>query len=339
MLPPHQQLAAPGKWPLVGEKQPASWSPPWKVEVSGLVQVPRVWTLEELWELPSVERTTDIHCVTRWSKLGMRFRGVLLETLLEQAQPTAGARFISFVAHGERRHSTSLPLADALELGTLVAWETDGQPLDESHGGPVRTIVPERYFYKSLKWLAGIELLAEDRLGYWEATAGYHNVADPWREERYIASNLSKQQAAALLATRNIAGKDLLSLSAAGLELPGLDARGALLRNADFRGADLRGADFAKANLTNARLQNAVLSGASLIDADCEGADFSGADLRGAKLVGASLFGATFRTEEATALVDPTTSVSAATLEMLAPEQAEYLHEHAGIVGIASTDG
>jgi hypothetical protein len=328
MLPPHQQLAAPGKWPLVGEKAPAPWMPPWRVQIAGLVDSPRQWTLDELKSLPSVERVIDVHCVTRWSKPAMRFRGVPLTALLKLSLPRPEAKFISFIAHSLRDHSTSLTLADAVALDVLVAWEAEGTPLDEPHGGPLRTVVPGRYFYKSLKWLARIELLAEDRLGYWEATAGYHNVADPWREQRYIASNLSRREAAKILSTRAIAGQHLLSLSAAQLDLAGLDAQGALLRNADFRGSKLVRALFGGANLTNARFGGCDLREASLAGADCEGADFSAADLRGADFRGASLFGATFVTELGQARLDAATHFDAAALEMLAPAQAEFLRKH-----------
>ena len=170
--------------------------------IGGLVEVPRVLALTELAALSRVERIVDIHCVTRWSKPAVRFGGVLLADLLSHAPPKPAARFVSFVSRSERSHSTSLVLAHAISLETLIALSCEGQPLAAEHGGPVRVVVPGRYFYKSLKWLAGVELLAEDRLGYWEATAGYHNHADPWQEQRYIAPGLTKQQAAAADAYR-----------------------------------------------------------------------------------------------------------------------------------------
>jgi DMSO/TMAO reductase YedYZ molybdopterin-dependent catalytic subunit len=182
-LPPNQQLVAPGKWPVVGEKASRADAAPWRVDVTGLVAAPRGWTLDELRALAPVEQVVDVHCVTRWSQPGMRFGGIPLARLLEPCAPLPSARFVSFVARSERAHSTSLPLAEALDLGTLVTLTRDGEPLAPAHGGPVRTVVPGRYFYKSLKWLERIELLAEDRLGYWEAEAGYHNRADPWRDD------------------------------------------------------------------------------------------------------------------------------------------------------------
>src|SRR5205085_4547294 len=141
-------------------------------------------------------------------------------------------------ARSERGHSTSLPLADALALDTLVALTHEGAPLEPIHGGPVRTVVPERYFYKSVKWLERIELLAEDRLGYWEAEAGYHNNADPWLEQRYMAPNLDRLLVSSLLAARDFSNLDLRSIHAAGMDLRGLNARNSLLRDANLRGAN-----------------------------------------------------------------------------------------------------
>jgi hypothetical protein len=252
----------------VGERQPAAGPAVWTVEVAGLVDRPLALTLDDLRAMPQVGRTIDIHCVTRWSKLGCRFGGVPLAAVLEFTQPRAEARFVSFLARSERGHSTSLPLDDAVQHGALLALDYDNVPLASEHGGPVRVVVPGRYFYKSLKWLARIELLADDLLGYWEAVAGYHNEADPWREQRYIAPALTRQQAAAVLARRDFRGLDLRGLDARGHDLAGLQAAGVLLRNADFRGCKLQRADFAEANLSNARLQQADLRGASLAVAD-----------------------------------------------------------------------
>ncbi|MEQ8785425.1 MAG: molybdopterin-dependent oxidoreductase [Pirellulaceae bacterium] len=338
-LPPGQHLAAEGKWPLVGERRPRPGDAPWTVAVAGLIAPLRIYTLDQLAALPQTEMAVDIHCVTRWSKLDVPVRGVLLADLLADASTTEAsldesARYVSFVANSERNHSTSLPLADALQLGALVALETYSEPLPEQRGGPVRMIVPGRYFYKSVKWLARIELLRDDRLGYWEAEAGYHNTADPWREQRYVASNLGKGQAAALIAARDFSGRDLLGIDAADRELVGLDARRALLRNADFRRADLREARFDGANLSNAHFELADLRRAIFLDADLEGADFTSADLRGADLRAASLFGATFydphRAERAVQ-IDQTTRLDPARLDDLVPFQSERLRGALGL--------
>lgn len=336
-LPPNQQLAAPDKWPVVGEKMPRPDDAPWTVSITGLVKHPQTWTLAELQAMPQETHRIDIHCVTRWSKPRVAFTGIPLRLLLDIARPLPAAKFISFVARSERRHSTSLSLADALELGTLIAFAANGEPLETQHGAPVRTIVPGRYFYKSLKWLETVELLAEERLGYWEGEAGYHNNADPWHEERYIAPNLDRNALAKALAARDFRGQDFRSLSAARFELAGLNAQNALLRDADFRGANLANADFRHANLSNAHLENARLQNADLRDADLEGADLCGADLRGADLTGASLFGATFCPEPNAvescppAILDATTRLLPEALDKLTPTQQEFVRQCLGL--------
>ncbi len=333
-LPPGQQIAAPGKWPIVGERQAAPSDEPWSVAVAGLVERPRCWSLEELRMLPWTEQTIDIHCVTRWSKFDVRFGGVLLADLLAGAAVRSTAGFASFVARSTRKHSTSLALAEALSAGAMIALEADGEPLPRQHGGPVRLVTPGRYFYKSLKWLERIELLAEDRLGYWEAEAGYHNAADPWREQRFLASTLSRQEMRDVLARRDFAGRDLRSLDATGHQLHGLDANGSLLRNADFSRASLCNANFRRANLSGAHFVRADLRDASFCDADAEGADFAAADLRGADFRGASLVGATFVSPSpepgaspAAARIDATTHFDARSLDDLTPEQAAFVRQ------------
>ena len=226
-LPPRQQLAAPGKWPTVGERTAESPAGAWRVNVCGLVARPLDLTMDELRSFPAVERSVDIHCVTRWSVLGVRFTGVRLADVLAAAEPRQDAKFVSFRAYSARHHSTSLPLADALAQDTLVVWQCEGEPLAQAHGGPVRVVVPGRYFFKSVKWLRAIELLPEDRLGYWEREAGYHNVADPWRQQRYMAPSISRHEMQAVLAGRDFSARDLRSLDARFHDLRGLNARGA----------------------------------------------------------------------------------------------------------------
>ncbi len=221
-LPPNQQLIRTGRWPVVGESSPRLDDSPWQLEVVGCVQEPRCFSLPDLANAGLVDRLIDIHCVTRWSKFDCQFRGLPLRNILTEETIGAEARFVSFVARSDRQHSSSLPLNTALELDCLLAVEAEGQPLAPEHGGPLRLIVPEKYFYKSVKWLERIELLTEDRLGYWEADAGYHNEADPWLEQRYVAATISKQLAAKLLATRDFSARDLLGLSAADRDLTGL---------------------------------------------------------------------------------------------------------------------
>ena len=154
----------------------------WDLSVSGLVRNPRRFTFDELRSLPSVEIVTDIHCVTKWSKFDTRWRGVRFRDLLARVDPDPAARYI--VERAQYDYTTNLPLADLLGDDTLVAWAYDGEPIEAVHGGPVRMVVPARYFWKSAKWLRGIELVADDQPGFWERN-GYHNVGDPWREERF----------------------------------------------------------------------------------------------------------------------------------------------------------
>ena len=331
-LPPNQALASPRKWPVVGETGPAPSTAPWRVKITGLVATPRQWSLADLAAMPQTAQTIDIHCVTRWSKLDQIFGGVPLATLLTAADPLPEAKYISFQSRSARGHSTSLPLADALTLDTLVALTHAGEPLAEIHGGPVRTVVPGRYFYKSLKWLDTIELLAEDRLGWWENESGYHNGADPWREQRYVVRNHDRRAIAAMFAARDIAGRDLLGLDGQSLDLPNLRAAGAVLRNADFSSAKLAGADFTGANLSNATLDGADLSGACLSGADAEGASFVGTDLTGANFTDCRLFGVTFCPEptdadprRAAARVNATTRIPPTQREALSDVQAAFL--------------
>jgi DMSO/TMAO reductase YedYZ molybdopterin-dependent catalytic subunit len=332
-LPPRQQLAAANKWPIIGEREPAPLPQAWTLWVEGLVENRLRYSLADLAQLPYVERPIDIHCVTRWSKLGLVFGGVRLADVLAPAEVFPSAKYLHFVAHSPRDHNTSLPLADALAADALLAWNVDGRPLPLEHGGPLRLIMPDRYFYKSLKWLVRIQLLEKDRLGYWESTAGYHNVGDPWLEQRYVAPDLTREQSAQLVAQRNISGQHHRSLSVAGLDLTGLNAAKALLRDADFTGCCLEGANFRGANLSNALFRQASLKNADFTGADLEGADFTAADLCGADLRGSSLVAATFLDEAGSspaARLDATTRWDQAALDQLLPAQAAYLARSAG---------
>lgn len=330
-LPPGQQRVAEGKWPLIGEREPAAGNQPWKLTLTGLQGNQVQLTLPELEGLKQTSLTIDIHCVTRWSKLAVEFSGVLLEDLIDHALPGSNAGFVSFVAQSNRNHSTSLPLAEAIEHKTLIAHTCQGEPLPREHGGPLRNVVPGKYFYKSVKWLRAIDFLAEDRLGFWEAESGYHNGADPWREERYMAPAIDRRTAARLIAERNFVGHDLRSLDASGRELAGLLARGAALRNANFNETNLQGADFSSANMSNSHLRQANLRSAQLVGTDLEGANLAGADLRGADLTDSSLIGSSFcqRDEQGRvvlgALIDPTTVLPRLLLEPLTPDQRDYV--------------
>ena len=328
-LPPGQQLLRAGRWPAVGEPAPAGDDGDWTLSLSGLFRKPRSITLSELSSQPQVDSSIDIHCVTRWSRLDVPFRGVPLDHLLCDEHVLPEAAYVSFIARSERAHSSSVPLEVARK--SLLALEAEGKPLSREHGGPIRVVVPDKYFYKSVKWLERIEILSADCLGYWEADAGYHNGADPWREERYVVPDISKQQAAKLIADRDFSHEDLMGIDASGRDLVGLRARSTLLRNANFQNATLHDADFTGSNLANAHFQGADLQRAVFENADLEGANLAGADLRGAALTGASLFGATFLQEASDAAparaarLDASTKLSADQISLLADDQEQFL--------------
>jgi DMSO/TMAO reductase YedYZ molybdopterin-dependent catalytic subunit len=180
-LPPGQYLT--DKWPVLhAGSLPDTDLATWDFKVFGEVEEPVTLSYDELQALPRTEITVDIHCVTRWSRFDTSFEGVHWRELANLARPGPGARFV--LAHAEQGFTSNVPL-DVLEDETaLVAWAADGELLEPEHGWPLRLVVPSRYFWKSAKWLRGLELLSEDQSGFWERY-GYHNDADYWREERY----------------------------------------------------------------------------------------------------------------------------------------------------------
>jgi DMSO/TMAO reductase YedYZ molybdopterin-dependent catalytic subunit len=180
-LPPGQYLTE--KWPVLhAGSVPEVDLATWDLRVFGQVESPLTLSWEELKELPSTEVTVDIHCVTRWSRFDTSFRGVHWRELAELVGPKRSARFV--VAHAEQGFTSNVPLTAIEADDALLAYEADGEPLTPEHGWPLRLVVPSRYFWKSAKWLRGLELLAADRPGFWERY-GYHNEADYWKEERY----------------------------------------------------------------------------------------------------------------------------------------------------------
>jgi DMSO/TMAO reductase YedYZ molybdopterin-dependent catalytic subunit len=152
----------------------------WTFTVQAAPDAGLSWTWDELRALPSDEVRVDIHCVTKWSKLDTAWRGVSLDTLLAGVD-TAAEYALAFSDGG---YTTNLPLADLTGGRAWVAYEYEGRPLEPEHGGPARLLVPHLYFWKSAKWVRGIELREADRPGFWERY-GYHNYGDPWREQRY----------------------------------------------------------------------------------------------------------------------------------------------------------
>jgi len=154
----------------------------WSLRIGGLVANEVTLSWGELLDLPSVELTFDIHCVTKWSKLDTAWKGVLVTTLLELAEPLPSATYV--ISHAEFGYTANTPLADATVPNAMVAYEFDGQPLAAEHGYPARLIIPHLYFWKSTKWVRGLELLDDDRAGFWEQN-GYHMYGDPWKEQRF----------------------------------------------------------------------------------------------------------------------------------------------------------
>ena len=179
-LPPGQYLTS--DFPVLSAgPTPRTNLEEWTFEVRGLPQGTRSWGWEEFIAIPAETITVDIHCVTKWSKFDTVWTGVSVDRLLEGAY-LGEARFVSAFSDGG--YTTNLPLEDVLGRKAWVAYEYGGQPLEPAHGGPARLLVPHLYFWKSAKWVRGLELLSEDRPGFWE-TYGYHNQGDPWREQRY----------------------------------------------------------------------------------------------------------------------------------------------------------
>lgn len=154
----------------------------WDLRAIGLVEEPLALSYDQLLELPTTRIVADIHCVTGWSKLDTVWEGVLFRELWELVRAKPEGRFV--MVHCEQGFTTNLPLEALMDDDVLLAYRYADEPLTPEHGYPLRLVVPKRYFWKSAKWVRGLELMAEDRLGFWEVR-GYHNNADPWKEERY----------------------------------------------------------------------------------------------------------------------------------------------------------
>jgi DMSO/TMAO reductase YedYZ molybdopterin-dependent catalytic subunit len=152
----------------------------WLLTVDGMVGEPQAWSWEEFSALPFETVPCDIHCVTKWSKLGTSFGGVSLDMLLARAEPRGAHAMI----HSYGGYTTNLALEDLTEGKAWVVTEHEGEPLPREHGGPARLLVPHLYFWKSAKWVAGITVLDHEEPGFWESN-GYHLRGDPWQEQRY----------------------------------------------------------------------------------------------------------------------------------------------------------
>ena len=180
-LPPGQHLTK--DWPVLdlGVVPPVSRER-WRLDVYGAVDTPLIWTIAEFTAQKQSQFTSDIHCVTTWSRYDNRWDGLATRELLTACQPRGEARFV--VLHSHDGYTTNLSLDDFAAEDALLAHSWSGQPLTDEHGGPVRLGVPHLYFWKSGKWLLASEFLSNDAPGFWE-TRGYHNRGDPWAEQRY----------------------------------------------------------------------------------------------------------------------------------------------------------
>jgi len=180
-LPPGQHLTK--DWPVLdlGVVPPVSRER-WRLDVYGAIENPVFWTFAEFTAQKQAQFTSDIHCVTTWSRYDNEWEGLATRELLAACQPREDARFV--VLHSYDGYTTNLALDDFAAEDALLAHSWSGQPLTEEHGGPVRLVVPHLYFWKSAKWLQAIEFLTDDAPGFWEVR-GYHNRGDPWAEQRY----------------------------------------------------------------------------------------------------------------------------------------------------------
>ena len=180
-LPPGQHITK--RWPVLHEGPiPRFDRASWRFTISGACAREVVLSYDELRALPTVSMHSDFHCVTGWTKLENRWTGVMTRPLIEAAEPASDARFASAAA--DYGYTANVPLDLLLDDDALLAWGHDGKDLAPKHGYPLRLVLPRVYGWKSVKWVRSFELLTDDRRGFWEVR-GYHNRADPWREERY----------------------------------------------------------------------------------------------------------------------------------------------------------
>jgi DMSO/TMAO reductase YedYZ molybdopterin-dependent catalytic subunit len=180
-VPPGQYVT--GDFPVLSAgPTPRTALDRWSFTIDGLVRERASWSWAEFMQLPAKEFVVDIHCVTKWTKLDTRWRGVSVDTLFEQVELDPKAMYLT--AYSDGGYTTNLPITDAINGQAFVAYEYDGKPLAPEHGGPARLVVPHLYFWKSAKWVRGLLLREADKPGFWESL-GYNNHGDPWKEERY----------------------------------------------------------------------------------------------------------------------------------------------------------
>jgi DMSO/TMAO reductase YedYZ molybdopterin-dependent catalytic subunit len=181
-LPPGQYDVGGGFPVLTAEVTPRLDPEQWTMTVDGLVAKEHTWTWQDMHALPQSEFHGDIHCVTTWSKFDTTFGGVSVDLLLDAVEPLPNATHM--LATSTTGYTTNLPLEHIRGGQAWIAWSFDSEPLPREHGGPVRLLVPHLYFWKSAKWVTKITLLDHDEQGFWERN-GYHDLGDPWREQRY----------------------------------------------------------------------------------------------------------------------------------------------------------
>jgi DMSO/TMAO reductase YedYZ molybdopterin-dependent catalytic subunit len=180
-VPPGQRVT--GKWPVLHfGNVPKVDKAKWTLRVFGLVEREETLSFDEFQRLPATRVLSDIHCVTRWSRLDNTWDGVTTSTLKEFVRMLPEARFV--IVHGAPAFTTNLTIDDFFQTDVLLATSHDSEAINAKHGGPVRLVVPRLYFWKSAKWVTGIEFVSTDVPGFWESR-GYHNHGDPWTEERY----------------------------------------------------------------------------------------------------------------------------------------------------------
>ena len=189
-VPPGQTLTS--KWPVLTYGLTPRFDPKrWRFRCFGLVEDEVSWTFEELCALPRVSITSDVHCVTRWSKLDNVWEGVPVREIMSRVRLRPEARYV--MQHADPDYTTNIALADLVDDDVLLALKHNGRDLEPDHGGPVRLVVPKLYFWKSAKWLRAFEFLDVNPPGFWEQN-GYHMHADPWREERYSDQETTAMQ-------------------------------------------------------------------------------------------------------------------------------------------------
>jgi len=180
-LPPGQSLTL--KWPVLHYGSVPVFDPEtWDLRFYGLVESTLKLNWREFNQLPKVERTSDFHCVTRWSRFDNRWKGVAFRELLQRTQPKSSAAYV--LVHAEQGYTANIPLTDLDYEEVILATHHDGEPLSAEHGFPLRLIVPHLYAWKSVKWVRACEFLDHDQAGFWEQN-GYHMYGDPWKEQRF----------------------------------------------------------------------------------------------------------------------------------------------------------